>query len=347
MSAATPTKRVRVCYGVDFDAVAGWLGSYGGEDSSSDISRGVYAGTLGTERLLKLFREEEVHTTWFIPGHSIETFPDQCKQIHDEGHEIGLHGYSHEKYEAFLLESFRSQNEQRNTESSNTFHPDSPADMSIEQQRDVLDHSYRLINKLCGKPPRGSTAPWWEQSKQGAQLLLEYGLEYDHSFQHHDCQPYYLRMGDSWTKIDYTKRARDWMKPLQYGEPTGVVEIPGSWYLDDLPPMMFVKAMPNSNGWTRPQDIESIWMDMFTYLYEENDDFIFPITCHPDVSGRPQVLLMHRRLIRWLRGHKGVEFVTMSEICDDFKARNKPHEKAHLPTEPGAKLRETPLLDLR
>lgn len=33
-------KRVLVAYGVDIDAVAGWLGSYGGEDSSNDISRG-------------------------------------------------------------------------------------------------------------------------------------------------------------------------------------------------------------------------------------------------------------------------------------------------------------------
>lgn len=36
-------KRVLVGYGVDIDAVAGWLGSYGGEDSVSDISRGRYA----------------------------------------------------------------------------------------------------------------------------------------------------------------------------------------------------------------------------------------------------------------------------------------------------------------
>jgi hypothetical protein len=33
-------KRVLISYGVDVDAVAGWLGSYGGEDSTSDISRG-------------------------------------------------------------------------------------------------------------------------------------------------------------------------------------------------------------------------------------------------------------------------------------------------------------------
>jgi len=34
-------KRVLCGYGVDIDAVAGWLGSYGGEDSTSDTSRGI------------------------------------------------------------------------------------------------------------------------------------------------------------------------------------------------------------------------------------------------------------------------------------------------------------------
>lgn len=50
-------KRVLISYGVDVDAVAGWLGSYGGEDSTSDISRGIFAGTIGTQRLLKLFKK--------------------------------------------------------------------------------------------------------------------------------------------------------------------------------------------------------------------------------------------------------------------------------------------------
>jgi hypothetical protein len=35
-------KRVLCGYGIDIDAVAGWLGSYGGEDSTSDISRGIF-----------------------------------------------------------------------------------------------------------------------------------------------------------------------------------------------------------------------------------------------------------------------------------------------------------------
>ena len=89
-------KRITCAFGVDLDAVGGWLGSYGGEDSPDDISRGMFAGEVGTPRLLKLFDKLGIHTTWFIPGHSIETFPEQSKMIVDAGHEVGLHGYSHE-----------------------------------------------------------------------------------------------------------------------------------------------------------------------------------------------------------------------------------------------------------
>lgn len=140
-------KRVLISYGVDVDAVCGthaqsllisnltlvgWLGSYGGEDSTSDISRGMFAGTVGTQRILKLFDKYKIKTTWFIPGHSLETFPKDMAAVRDAGHEIGLHGYSHEN----------------------------PADMTIEQQRDVLDKTYRMLTEFAGKPPRGSVAPW-------------------------------------------------------------------------------------------------------------------------------------------------------------------------------------------
>jgi len=91
-----PEKEILCAFGVDLDAVAGWLGSYGGEDSPDDISRGMFAGEIGTPRLLKLFDEYDLKTTWFVPGHSIETFPEQCKVIVDAGHEVGSHGYSHE-----------------------------------------------------------------------------------------------------------------------------------------------------------------------------------------------------------------------------------------------------------
>ena len=89
-------KEILCAYGVDVDAVAGWLGSYGGENSPDDISRGMFAGEVGTPRLLRLFEKAGIRTTWFIPGHSIETFPEETKMVVDAGHEIGMHGYSHE-----------------------------------------------------------------------------------------------------------------------------------------------------------------------------------------------------------------------------------------------------------
>jgi hypothetical protein len=135
----------------------------------------------------------------------------------------------------------------------------------------------------------------WETSREGAQLLLDYGIEYDHSMSHHDCQAYYLPVGETWTKIDYTKKAKDWMKPLEHGQPTGLVEIPSNWYLDDLPPMMFIKAAANSHGFVNARDVEDIWRDHFDFFYREYDEFIFPITVHPDVSGRPHAILMHER----------------------------------------------------
>lgn len=143
----------------------------------------------------------------------------------------------------------------------------------------------------------GCSSCRWETSKEGAQLLLDYGIQYDHSMSHHDFQAYYLRTGDTWTNVDYSKKAEEWMKPLVRGQETGLVEIPASWYLDDLPPMLFIKGAPNSHGFVNPRDIEELWRDQFDYCYREYDEFVFPITVHPDVSGRPQVLLMHERYV--------------------------------------------------
>lgn len=140
----------------------------------------------------------------------------------------------------------------------------------------------------------------WETSREGFQLLLDYGIEYDHSMSHEDCRAYYLRTGDTWTNINYSQEAETWMKPLQPGQTTGLVEIPSNWYLDDLPPMMFIKKAPNSHGFVNPRDVEDIWRDHFDYFYREYDEFVFPITLHPDVSGRPHVLLMLERWVPFL-----------------------------------------------
>jgi peptidoglycan/xylan/chitin deacetylase (PgdA/CDA1 family) len=78
----------------------------------------MFAGEVGVPRLLKLFEKYNMKTTWFvrdprksspqgeharvdhkrlqIPGHSLDTFPEEMAKVRDAGHEIGLHGYSHE-----------------------------------------------------------------------------------------------------------------------------------------------------------------------------------------------------------------------------------------------------------
>src|SRR5579884_1713484 len=287
-------KEILCGFGVDVDAVAGWLGSYGGEDSPDDISRGMFAGEVGSLRLLKLFDRFGIKTTWFIPGHSIETFPEQMAAVAAAGHEIGIHGYSHEN----------------------------PIAMTPEQEEEVLDKCIELVTKLSGRRPTGYVAPWWEFSRVTNELLLKHGIKYDHSLMHDDFHPYYVRVGDSWTKIDYSKDPHEWMKPLVRGEETDLIEIPASWYLDDLPPMMFIKKAPNSHGFVNPYDIEAIWRDQFDWVYREYDYAVFSMTIHPDVSGRPQVLLMLERVIEHINGHDGIRWATMDEIADDFARRS-------------------------
>jgi peptidoglycan/xylan/chitin deacetylase (PgdA/CDA1 family) len=291
-------KEIFCAFGIDVDAVAGWLGSYGGEDSPDDISRGLFAGEVGSPRLLKLFARWGIKTTWFIPGHSIETFPEQMAAVAAAGHEIGIHGYSHEN----------------------------PIEMTPEQEEAVLDKCIDLVTKLSGRRPTGYVAPWWEFSPVSNELLLKKGIKYDHSLMHRDYEPYYVRVGDSWTKIDYAKTPAEWMKPLVRGRETDLIEIPASWYVDDLPPMMFIKKAPNSHGFVNPRDIEQLWRDQFDWVYREMDYAVFPITIHPDVAGRPQVLLMLERLYAHMISHPGVTFTTMDAIADDF-ARRFPRPK--------------------
>ena len=51
--------------------------------------------------------------------------------------------------------------------------------MTVEQQKDILDHTYNLLTKFNnGVPPKGSVAPWWETSAEGTELLLDKGIEY-------------------------------------------------------------------------------------------------------------------------------------------------------------------------
>ncbi|KAJ9634280.1 uncharacterized protein PV06_00449 [Exophiala oligosperma] len=286
-------KRVLVGYGIDVDAVSGWINTRDGSPANpTDVSRGVFGATVGIDRLLKLWDKYGIKTTWFVPAHSIESFPEQLSKVKNAGHEIGLHGYTHE----FV------------------------STLSEQQQKDVLTKSVQVLTDFTGKKPRGWTAPAWSTSRQTIRLLEEFGIEYDHSFMHHDSQLYYCPDGsEEWTETDVAKSAEEWMKPMTAIKPSKVVEVPANWHLDDWPPFQLNLKQPSTHGFVDPYVIERLWKDQFSFLYREYDTFVFPMSIHPQVSGKPQVVLMHERIIEWINSHEGVEWMTMEDMVKEFK----------------------------
>ena len=86
--------------------------------------------------------------------------------------------------------------------------------------------------------------------------------------------------------------------------------------------MLFIKSSPNSHGFVNPRDIESLWRDQFDWIYREMEYAVYLLTIHPDVSGRPQNLLMLERLIEYINTHDGVQWATFEAIADDFAQRS-------------------------
>ena len=285
-------KNVKVCYGVDVDAVAGWLGTYGGADSPCDISRGVWAGQVGIQNLLDLFRKYNIKATWFTCGHSIETFPRECQKVVDEGYEIALHGYSHE----------------------------APIDMNPEQEEKVLAHTIDICKRLTGKRPVGYRAPLYDFSSVTLSLLIKYGIMYDSSLQHRDFEPYYIRTGDKWYPVDYSKDAETWMKPMEFGEETDLIEMPPNWYFEDG---FILKIRGRASGpWVSPNVLFDVWKAQFDFLYRKGEG-VMVTTIHPGASGRPQMIMMlHERLIPYMLSHPGVSFCTCEEYAREWKAKN-------------------------
>jgi len=84
-----PGKKVAVNLGCDFDAQSIWDGSFN-LLSPAYMSRGEFGAEVGAPRLLELFKKYDIKTSWFIPGHTADTFPDICKEVLAAGLPQGL-----------------------------------------------------------------------------------------------------------------------------------------------------------------------------------------------------------------------------------------------------------------
>src|SRR5260370_18253957 len=93
---AAMAKNISVCLTFDFDAMSVWIGTFNTR-SPSALSRGEF-GNIGAQRLLAMLHEWGIRSTWFVPGHTADAFPDTVKKIGAAGHEIGHHGYFHQRH---------------------------------------------------------------------------------------------------------------------------------------------------------------------------------------------------------------------------------------------------------
>lgn len=123
------------------------------------------------------------------------------------------------------------------------------------------------------------------------------------------------------------------MHPLPQPAPpiaTTLVEIPGSWYVEDMTPLQFWPHTPNSQGYVDVRVVERMWMDRFEFLRSEIEDegdggmVVFPLILHPDTSGMAHVVGMIERVLKWLKEWGGlVEFLTFEEIAERWKEEQK------------------------
>src|SRR5687768_7198327 len=123
-------------------------------------------------------------------------------------------------------------------------------------ERALLTKALAEVTQLTGTRPTGYRAPSWNYSPNTLSILRDMGFRYESSLMADD-RPYEI---------------------LQDGQPTGLVEIPVEWILDDAP--LFD---PRGANYNPPRDVARVWMDEFDKAYEEGTMFV--LTMHPHVIG--------------------------------------------------------------
>ncbi len=114
------------------------------------MSQCEYGPRVGVPRLLGLLAHLELPATFFVPAYIAERHPRMIDAIMADGHEIGLHGYLHEKL-AYLNET---------------------------QEEEILLRSMEILTRLTGARPVGFRAPWFEINPWTPELLARHGVAY-------------------------------------------------------------------------------------------------------------------------------------------------------------------------
>ncbi len=139
-------------------------------------------------------------------------------------------------------------------------------------ERALLTKAVAELTQMTGVKPTGYRAPSWNFSPNTLRIIREMGFRYESSLMADD-SPYEL---------------------LQDGQPTGMVELPVEWILDDAP--LFD---PRGQSYMNPRDVARVWMDEFDKAYEERG--LFVLTMHPHISGHRSRIIALELLLAHIR----------------------------------------------
>lgn len=180
-----------LCFDVDAESSYLSMGQQYARRLSS-LSQGRYGVRRGLPRILDLLDAYNIGATFYVPGYTAELYPDEIGEIRDSGHEIGHHGYLHER----------------------------PDTISPEQERVVMEKGLEALARTVAVRPVGYRSPAWEITPTTLELLDEFGFLYDSSCMGEDV-PYVERYeGRSILELPVQWLLDDWPQ-FSYGEKGG------------------------------------------------------------------------------------------------------------------------------
>jgi peptidoglycan-N-acetylglucosamine deacetylase len=282
--AMPPGKRCAVCWSVDFDAVSLWFGTFN-TFTPQAIGRGEFGAAVGAPRLLELFERLDLQTTWFVPGHTAESWPDVTNEVVARGHEIGHHGYCHE----------------------------SPLELDPAREEAVIVRGLEALMNVTGERPVGYRSPGWDMSDHTVPLLLKHGFRYTGNGMARDFHPFRHRIGDV-ASVD---------APFRYGEETQLLSIPSTWHLTDMLQLEVVFEYPHRVA-PSVSEVERIWRDDFDYMREHEEGGVITYVVHPQVIGRAHRMMLLERVIRHQAECGDVWFARMGDIAEAWTADPDP-----------------------
>jgi peptidoglycan/xylan/chitin deacetylase (PgdA/CDA1 family) len=148
-------------------------------------------------------------------------------------------------------------------------------------ERRLLEQAVASVEEIAGARPVGYRAPSWNFSPNTLSIVRDMGFLYESSLMADD-RPYEL---------------------LANGEPTGIVELPVEWILDDAP-----LYNPRGNAYSPPRDVMQVWIDEFDKAWEERTMFL--LTMHPHISGHRSRIVALEGLIDHIQAKGGAWFGT-------------------------------------